>query len=180
MRFTTSRLRPQKPTPPNEPLLRSANRSGLSFIGKAAHRQIYQRQAAADAAAATRFGFHPDDTTPIPRPSRYYGGHQKPLLSDQLQSQSVTPAPPLAPSDAGALPRQDRQKRSRLARTQAPTRQIPSALRGFPALPCLRPAAERSPPSALRTAACVGRQSQRRVHRSALSGSSSTTSSGRQ
>src|SRR6185436_16026060 len=23
-------------------------------------------------AAATRFGFHPDDTTPIPRPSRYY------------------------------------------------------------------------------------------------------------
>ena len=24
-------------------------------------------------AAATRFGFHPDDTTPIPRPSRYYG-----------------------------------------------------------------------------------------------------------
>jgi hypothetical protein len=23
-----------------------------------------------------RFGFHPDDTTPIPRPSRYYGRRQ--------------------------------------------------------------------------------------------------------
>ena len=36
VRFTTSRSRPQKPMPPNEPLPRSANRSGLSFIGKAA------------------------------------------------------------------------------------------------------------------------------------------------
>ena len=44
---------------------------------------------AADAGAATRFGFHPDDTTPIPRPSRYYGRHQNPPLSKQLLSQPL-------------------------------------------------------------------------------------------
>jgi DNA recombination protein Rad52 len=32
-----------------------------------------------------RSGFHPDDTTPIPRPSRYYGRRQYPPLMDQLR-----------------------------------------------------------------------------------------------
>jgi hypothetical protein len=50
-------------------------------------------------------GFHPDDTTPIPRPSHYYGRRQN-LLADhfrgerrQAERQMVppTPAPPLAP-----------------------------------------------------------------------------------
>ena len=53
---------------------------------------------AADAVAATRFGFHPDDTTPIPRPSHYYGRRQDPPLHKQLSAQPVSPAPPLAPS----------------------------------------------------------------------------------
>ena len=44
VRFTTSRLRPLKPTPPNGPLPRLANHSGLSFIGKAAPRQFCRRQ----------------------------------------------------------------------------------------------------------------------------------------
>ena len=43
-KFTTSRLRPQKPTPPNARLPRLANRLGLSFIGKAAHRETCRRQ----------------------------------------------------------------------------------------------------------------------------------------
>jgi hypothetical protein len=34
----------------------------------------------------TRVGFHPDDTTPIPRPSRYYGRRQ--AVTDQLQQQA--------------------------------------------------------------------------------------------
>jgi Rad52/22 family double-strand break repair protein len=50
-----------------------------------------------------RSGFHPDDTTSIPRPSRYYGRRQGPTINDhfrnefrQLASQSA--APPLAPA----------------------------------------------------------------------------------
>jgi DNA recombination protein Rad52 len=56
-----------------------------------------------------RFGFHPDDTTPIPRPSRYYGRRQYAPLMDQLRKTSAeqkqTPlAPPLVPNghDSGS------------------------------------------------------------------------------
>src|SRR5262249_46549125 len=52
-----------------------------------------------------RFGFHPDDTTPIPRPSRYYGRREYPPLIEQLKksranhqsNQSL--APPLVPTE---------------------------------------------------------------------------------
>ena len=39
----------------------------------------------ASAPSATRLGFHPDDTTPIPRPSRYYGRRQYTPLIEQLE-----------------------------------------------------------------------------------------------
>ena len=66
-------------------------------------------------AADSRVGFHPDDTTPIPRPSHYYGRrHQNPIarhFRDERQQAERTiamsartplsPAPPLAP---GAQP----------------------------------------------------------------------------
>jgi hypothetical protein len=49
-----------------------------------------------------RVGFHPDDTTPIPRPSRYYGRRQYAPVTDQLRGNSVeqkqSSAPPLVPS----------------------------------------------------------------------------------
>jgi hypothetical protein len=57
-------------------------------------------------AADARVGFHPDDSTPIPRPSRYYGRRQNVLAeyfrSERRQAERamVTPtslAPPLAP-----------------------------------------------------------------------------------
>jgi hypothetical protein len=57
-------------------------------------------------AADARVGFHPDDTTPIPRPSRYYGRRQNVLAEHfrgkrrQAERAMVTPtslAPPLAP-----------------------------------------------------------------------------------
>jgi Rad52/22 family double-strand break repair protein len=35
--------------------------------------------------ANARLGFHPDDTTPIPRPSRYYGRRQYAPVIDQLE-----------------------------------------------------------------------------------------------
>jgi hypothetical protein len=55
-----------------------------------------------------RTGFHPDDTTPIPRPSRYYGRRQGPTINEHFRNErrqlAPTPAgPPLAPA-APAMP----------------------------------------------------------------------------
>jgi DNA recombination protein Rad52 len=53
--------------------------------------------------AVERTGFHPDDTTPIPRPSRYHGQRQTPPLEETVRKHRRTvqatpsPAPPLAP-----------------------------------------------------------------------------------
>src|SRR5262249_23550719 len=52
------------------------------------------------ATGAERLGFHPDDTTPIPRPSRYYGRRQHPPLTEQLRKESAAFVPPLVPQDA--------------------------------------------------------------------------------
>jgi len=46
----------------------------------------------------TRFGFHPDDTTPIPRPSRYFGLREDPKIETGRPVQPKTDAPPLAPA----------------------------------------------------------------------------------
>src|SRR5262249_16989361 len=56
-----------------------------------------------------RFGFHPDDTTPIPRPSRYYGRRHYAPLVDQLRKNSAEQkqtslAPPLVPSGLNPIP----------------------------------------------------------------------------
>jgi hypothetical protein len=51
-----------------------------------------------------RLGFHPDDTTPIPRPSTYYGRRHGPSAAEQLQEiqcdaePAVAIAPPMAPT----------------------------------------------------------------------------------
>ncbi len=56
--------------------------------------------------ANARVGFHPDDTTPIPRPSRYYGRRQNVLAehfrgerrqAERAMGTPTSPAPPLAP-----------------------------------------------------------------------------------
>jgi len=59
--------------------------------------------------ADARTGFHPDDTTPIPRPSRYYGRRQSPPVSEHFRSErrqlARTPvSPPLAPAASDRLP----------------------------------------------------------------------------
>jgi hypothetical protein len=75
------------------------------------------------AEAVRRFGFHPDDTTPIPRPSRYYGRRQYAPLMEQLRKNSAEQnqtslAPPLVPRGLDSIP--DRIDKSQLAfcRTQ--------------------------------------------------------------
>jgi DNA recombination protein Rad52 len=51
-----------------------------------------------------RLGFHPDDTTPIPRPSRYYGRRQYPPITEQLRKESAAFAPPLVPENTNQNP----------------------------------------------------------------------------
>jgi hypothetical protein len=60
--------------------------------------------------ADARVGFHPDDTTPIPRSSTYYGRRHGPSAAEQLREiqrdveQKALVAPPLAPTAPAALP----------------------------------------------------------------------------
>ena len=55
--------------------------------------------------ADARVGFHPDETTPIPRPSAYYGRRHRPSAAEHrrdarrnAEQQSPTAAPPPAPA----------------------------------------------------------------------------------
>ena len=102
------------------------------------------------AIAATRFGFHPDDTTPIPRPSRYYGRHQNPPVSEQLLSSPATPAPPLAPSSP--LPSSGKIDKSVLALPEPKRRRDKSHLRFVASQPCLVCGRQPSDPHHLRFA----------------------------
>ena len=98
---------------PNAHWLRSANHSGLRFMaaGKSASRQPGAAHSLNAAEPAQRFGFHPDDTTPIPRPSRYYGRRQYPPLIEQLRNNRAdqrsheSSAPPLVPAEPNLTPR---------------------------------------------------------------------------
>ena len=60
--------------------------------------------------ADARLGFHPDDTTPIPRPSRYYGRRQNLSRAEHFRATAATSsstqrgAPPLAPAAPISFP----------------------------------------------------------------------------
>ncbi len=60
----------------------------------------------ADVVADSRLGFHPDDTTPIPRPSHYYGRrHNAPVhqhLRNERRQAAQQAAPPLVPSNTSS------------------------------------------------------------------------------
>ena len=100
--------------PPNELWRHSANRSDLSFIARTRSRPYANPTAAVSVAASpsvpTRVGFHPDDTTPIPRPSSYYRRSRPVPVTEYLQDRDATQtplsAPPLAPSASEPLPTQ--------------------------------------------------------------------------
>jgi len=61
------------------------------------------KRAAANPPTQARFGLHPDDTTPIPRPSHYYGRRHAGSMTELLRQDQAragednTAAPPLAP-----------------------------------------------------------------------------------
>jgi Rad52/22 family double-strand break repair protein len=61
--------------------------------------------------ADTRLGFHPDGTTPIPRPSRYYGRRQDLVTRDRAQDRRSSEVQPSAdtsivPASPGVFPAQ--------------------------------------------------------------------------
>jgi len=61
--------------------------------------------------ADARLGFHPDDTTPIPRPSRYYGRRQDLVTRDRAQGRRNLEVQPSAdtsivPASPGLIPSQ--------------------------------------------------------------------------
>jgi hypothetical protein len=99
-----------------------ATKRALTTFGRPFGLELYRKDknSASQAAAATtsippiqpRYGFHPDDTTPIPRPSHYYGRRRQNATTAVLRKDlpsSVEAAPPLAPLEAD-LARIDKSK----------------------------------------------------------------------
>ena len=94
-----------------------ATKRALATFGKPFGLELYRNgKAATDQKPASaldkvegRTGLHPDDTTPIPRPSTYYGRrHSTPVdaeLSRERRHASKTEAPPLAPTTADDAPK---------------------------------------------------------------------------
>jgi hypothetical protein len=102
-----------------------------------------------------RFGFHPDDTTPIPRPSRYYGRRQYAPLMDQLRKNSAdhkqTPfASPLVPSGLDSTP--SRIDKSQLAFAEPKRLRNKAHLKFVASQPCLVCGRQPSDPHHLRFA----------------------------
>ena len=100
-RCTTSRSKPRKPMRPSGRSPLSANRSGLSSIEAARLPHPSHYPPRQPPPTDVRLGFHPDDTTPIPRPSRYYGRRQNQVsehFRHERQNAQNQLAPPLAPA----------------------------------------------------------------------------------
>jgi Rad52/22 family double-strand break repair protein len=96
-----------------------ATKRALATFGKPFGLELYRKSPAAQKetfpqpaliAEPARLGFHPDDTTPIPRPSRYYGHRQSPSVIEQAQRTPVAEqranivAPSIAPNALGPSP----------------------------------------------------------------------------
>jgi Rad52/22 family double-strand break repair protein len=106
-------------------------------------------------AAETRLGFHPDDTTPIPRPSRYYGRRQNPASEHfrgerRKAERNALPAPPLAPGASDLLPAQI--DKSQLAIAEPKRLRDKAHLKFVASQPCLICGRQPSDPHHLRFA----------------------------
>jgi hypothetical protein len=100
VKLMTRRLRRRKQTLPN------AHSFGLALYRSAKPTSPTPDSVVQPVAASSelRLGFHPDDTTPIPHPSRYYGRRQYPSLTEQLRKESAALAPSLVPEEAHPTP----------------------------------------------------------------------------
>jgi hypothetical protein len=117
----------------------------LATFGKPFGLELYrQSRTAVDgpkppAITPTRLGFHPDDTTPIPRPSVYHGWRQSPSMSEQIPKAAQAPNVPAAPPLAPAIPVFSPAKidKSVLALPEPKRRRDKSHLRFVASQPCL-------------------------------------------
>jgi hypothetical protein len=105
--------------------------------------------------ADARLGFHPDDTTPIPRPSRYYGRRQYAPLIDQLRKNSADQkqaslVPPLVPNGLHSTP--GRIDKSQLAIPEPKRLRDKAHLKFVASQPCLICGRQPSDPHHLRFA----------------------------
>ena len=164
---TTSRLRRPRPMPPSERWRLLANRSDLSFIARTKMPSLQSlptlQPATASAPPQPRFGSHPDDTTPIPRPSHYYGRRHQGSMTELLRQDQAKHEKTMQRRRPWRLSRrsgsgQNRQEPTRHCRTQAPARQGAPEIRGLTTVSGLRAATIRPPSSAF--CAAAGNRSQ--------------------
>jgi Rad52/22 family double-strand break repair protein len=103
--------------------------------------------------ADARIGFHPDDTTTIPRPSRYYGRPQNPIAEhfrDERRRVERNVAPPLSPATSELLPA--RIDKSQLAIPEPKRLRDKAHLKFVASQPCLVCGRQPSDPHHLRFA----------------------------
>ena len=131
-----------------------ATKRALATFGKPFGLELYRRDktspllnptavqpVATSASTQPRVGFHPDDTTPIPRPSHYDGRRHHSSMSTLLHAdrkrldQQVLPAPPLAP--AAPPPTQDKIDKSQLAIAEPKRLRDKAHLKFVASQPCL-------------------------------------------
>jgi hypothetical protein len=111
----------------------------LYGVGKSPSIQQAMPTSSDQAEPVQRSGFHPDDTTPIPRPSRYYGRRQYVPVMDQLRKtsadQKTSSAPPLVPNELDPI--SDRIDKGQLAIAEPKRLRDKAHLKFVASQPCL-------------------------------------------
>jgi hypothetical protein len=132
-----------------------ATKRALATFGKPFGLELYRQSRSPERVmldnpniSVTRFGLHPDDTTPIPRPSHYHGHRQGPSLKEQF-SQLASSAPPLAPVSPATTETIDK---SALALSEPKRRRDKTHLKFVASQPCLVCGRQPSDPHHLRFA----------------------------
>ena len=140
--------RPRKPTRQKRAFATFGRPFGLELYQQ---RRTQQPDLKTPVIPPTRLGFHPDDTTPIPRPSRYHGWREDPKIETgrPTPAQPTEGAPPLAPE---ILPEGGKIDKSALALPEPKRRRDKSHLRFVASQPCLVCGRQPSDPHHLRFA----------------------------
>ena len=133
-----------------------ATKRALATFGRPFGLELYRQSRAAPqepdlkhpVIPPARFRFHPDDTTAISPPSRYYGRHEDPKIETGPPSELRTGAPSLA----STIPQSERIDKSGLALPEPKRRRDKSHLRFVAAQPCIVCGRQPSDPHHLRFA----------------------------
>src|SRR5262245_20657087 len=139
-----------------------ATKRALATFGRPFGLELYRKDkdslspgslATADALQQSRFGLHPDNTTPIPRPSHYYGRRRQNSMTALIRhdlANSAEAAPPLAP--AAPDPTSGKIDKSQLTIAEPKRLRDKAHLKFVATQPCLICARQPSDPHHLRFA----------------------------